>query len=175
MEKYLKTAGLTIEDVELVNIAAGDAATVLSMNQADAVAIWEPTVTRLSDSGSVRILGEGPDCGLAGTNAIVCRTSFARNNPEIVTAILTQYKRAADALADPSSLKDDTLKNVAAYLSVEEAQLGTILEKFSYTVEISQEDIFALNDTIDFLNRNRILKVSYDISESTDGSYYKRR
>ena len=169
-QKYLNTAGLTIDDIELVNIAAGDAASVLSKNQAEAVSIWEPNVTRLTADGSVRILVSGSECGLAGTNAIVARSKFAAASPEVITAILGQYKRAADAIPD---LDMNTVFAVAKALNVTGEQMDQIIPKFKYTVEITEADMAALNDTIAFLNENQILRVDYDIKESANGSYYK--
>lgn len=171
VEKYLRTADLSMDDVDLVNISTGDAASVLSGGQADAVSIWEPNVTRITSDGSVRILASGSECGLAGTNGIVARDEFASVNPEVVTQILVQYKRAADELPD---MDDGTVSLVAAQLNVSPEQMEIIIPKFKYTVEITQEDIIALNDTIRFLNDNKILRKSYDITESVDDSYEKK-
>lgn len=170
VEKYLQTAGLSMDDVDLVNISTGDAASVLFGGQADAVSIWEPNVTRITSDGSVRILASGSECGLAGTNGIVARNEYAAANPEIITQILAQYKRAANELSD---LDDATASLVAAELNVTEEQMEQMIPKFRYTVEITQEDITALNDTIRFLNDNKILRKDYDITESVDDSYEK--
>ena len=172
VEKYLATAGLSINDIELVNISASDAASVFDSDSADAVAIWEPNVTRLVETKGARILGEGIDCGLEGTNAMVARKSFAQGNPDAMSTVISAYKRAADALA-AGEVSDETMDAVADYLSVDRAQLEEIIPKFNYTVEITKEDMLALNDTIDFLNRNGIMKITYDIMQSADGSYYK--
>ncbi len=169
IQKFLGTAGLTINDIQLVNIAAGDAKQVLSSGQADAVSIWEPNVTRLCDEIGAKIIGEGSDCGLAGINGIVVRDQYAESNPEVVTAILEQYQRAAKEL---DTLDEKTLNAVAEDLSVEPEQLREIIPKFRYTVEITGEDLDALNDTIRFLNENKIMRTVYDIAESVDTSYY---
>lgn len=169
VQKFLATVGLTINDIHLVNIAAGDAEKVLASNQADAVSIWEPNVTRLCDGIGAQIIGEGSDCGLAGTNAVVARNKYAEENPEIVTAILEQYQRAAEELP---SLDEETLNKVAQDLSIETDQLKLIIPKFNYSVEITEGDMDALNDTIRFLNDNQIMRTNYDIAESTNSSYY---
>ena len=169
IQKYLATAGLSINDIQLVNIAAGDAEQVLSSGQADAVSIWEPNVTRLCDGISARIIGEGSDCGLAGTNGIVVRDKYAEANPKIVTTILEQYQRAAKELV---TMDEATIEAVARDLSVEPDQLRRIIPKFQYTVEITDEDLDALNDTIHFLNENQIMRTQYDIAESVERSYY---
>lgn len=170
VQKFLATAGLTINDIQLVNIAASDAGQVLSSGQADAVSIWEPNVTRICDAIGARVIGEGSDCGLAGTNGIVVREKYAEANPEVVTTVLEQYQRAAKEL---DTMDEETMNAVAKDLSIEPDQLSRIIPKFRYTVEITGEDLDALNDTILFLNENQIMRTVYDIAESVDTSYYE--
>lgn len=168
-QKFLATAGLTIADVELVNINAGDAAAVLANHEVDAVAIWEPTVTRLVDNGTAKIIAEGSDCGLAGTNTIVARRAYAAENPEIAAQIVEQYARAAAAI---DGLDDETWAAVAADLSLEPEQVKSILPKYIFSVEITQEDIDALNDTIAFLVGIDAISGAYDIGDYANSSYY---
>ena len=170
VEKYLNTGGLSLNDVNLVNITVGDAEPVLRNKQADAVAIWEPSVTRLTADGTVKILTSGSKCGLAGVNGIVARDKYAEKHPEVVTAILTQYKRAADILP---TLDDDSLSTLANDLSVTVDQLKLIIPKFTYSVTITEEDLDELNDTIRFLIANKLLRKNYDIHESVNSSFYK--
>lgn len=170
IEKYLISDNVSIDDVSLINIAAGDAVTVLSKGQAEAVSTWEPNVTRLIADGNTRVISVGSQVGLDGTNCIVVRKKYAKANPEVVTAILAQYKRAADALP---GLDNETIEAVAKALNLTSDQLRSILPKFRYTVEITQEDIDALNDTIRFLNANKIMRSKYSISDSIDKSFYK--
>lgn len=168
-QKYLATAGLSIDDIELVNITAGDAAAVLANHEVDAVAIWEPTVTRLVDDGVARILVQGSDCGLAGTNTIVARRAFAEQNPTITAVILEQYARAADAI---DTLDEETWAAVAADLSLEVEQVKSILPKYVFSVAITQEDIDALNDTIAFLVGIDAISEPYDLGDYANSSYY---
>lgn len=174
VQKFLKTAGLSIDDLadgEVINISAGDAATVLANGEVDAVAIWEPSVTRLVDSNVARIIGEGTDAGLAGTNTIVARKEFSEANPLIIRILLEQYARAA---AEIQTLDDETWEKVAEDLSLEVDQVKSILPKYNFSVEITQEDIDALNDTIDFLVGIERIDSAYDIGEYTNSSYYSK-
>ena len=170
-QKYLGTAGLSIDDIELVNISAGDAAAVLANHEVDAVAIWEPNVTRLVDNGIARIIAEGSDCGLAGTNTIVARKAFSEANPRIVSVILEQYARAAAAI---ETLDDGTWAKVAEDLSLDVDQVKSILPKYNFSVVITQEDIDALNDTIAFLVGIDAIAEAYDIGGHSNGSYYEK-
>lgn len=167
-QKFLNEEGLTIDDIELVNISAGDAATVLANGDVDAVAIWEPTVTRLVDNGTAKIIAEGSDVGLAGTNTIVARKAFTQDNPLIVEIVLEQYARAAAELDD---LDEETLQKVAEDLSLEPEQVVAILPKYVYSVIPQQEDIDALNDTISFLVGIDAISESYDIGDYVNSSY----
>ncbi len=163
MDKYLASGGLTDEDIRFVNVNAGDIANVLKYGGADAAATWEPSVTRLVDSGDARILGEGSDCGLAGTNTLVARRDFAYKNPELVKIINEQYLRGAKALEE--GLDKETAVKIAEYMKLDEAQINELLPKFRYTVEVTKEDIDSLNDTIEFLYKEKQIPEVYDISE----------
>ena len=163
MDKYLESGGLAMEDVRLVNINAGDAADVLSAHRADAVAIWEPSVTRLTDSGIARVLGEGSDCGLEGTNALVARRAFAEANPALVDIINEQYRRGAAALEE--GLDEECAAKIAEYMKLDESQISELLPKFNYTVDITDGDIASLNDTIFFLYEVKQIPNMYDISD----------
>lgn len=149
MNKYLQSGNLTMDDVHLVNITAGDVAGVLSTHSADAVTIWEPSVTRLVGNGTAKILGEGSDCGLSGTNTLVARRDFAEENPELIRIVNEQYRRGAEALEQ--GLDEETMTLVADYMSLKPDQVLELIPKFNYTVDISDEDIAALDDTVSFL------------------------
>ena len=169
VQKYLATAGLTLDDVTLVDSTTADMPYMLRKNQVDAIALWEPNVTRIEDSDIGKVIGVGSDCGLSGTNTIIGRKEFCEANPKVVSVILEQYKRAADSLDD---VPDSIWKKVARYLSLDEEQVKAILPKYNFTVEITQEDIDALNDTISFLHSIGKLD-EYDISTYCNDSYFK--
>lgn len=167
-KKFLEKDGLTLDDIELVNISAGDAEAVLSTGEVDAVSIWEPTVTRLVDDGVAKVIALGSDVGLAGTNTIVARSAFAEENPGIISIIVEQYARGVAAL---ENLDEDTLQKVADYLSLTTDQVRAIEPKYDFTVRTTQEDIDALNDTIQFLVGIDAISREYDIGEYVNTSY----
>lgn len=160
-KKLFEKNGMDInKDAEIVNISAGDASTVLSTGQVDAVAIWEPNITRLVDNKTAKILATGDDCNLRGVNPIVVRSEYAKANKTIVKVIIEQYARAASEL---DNLDDETTKAVADYFSLEPEQVKKVASKNVYSVKIDQKDIDSLQDTIEFLvsigNINKSFKV----------------
>ena len=91
---------------------------------------------------------------------------FAESNPVIINAIVDAYKRGVEELPN---LSGDTLKAIAEYLSLDEAQVATVAGNWDYTVDITDKDIAGLNDTIDFLVKIGNLTDSYDFSEHVYG------
>ncbi|ORT99128.1 ABC transporter, substrate binding protein (aliphatic sulfonate) [Anaerovibrio sp. JC8] len=169
-QKFLTSGGLSINDVKLVNISAGDAEAVLVNGEADAVAIWEPNVTRLEENGTGRIISDGSKVGLLGVNGLVARAEFAKANPEVVSIIIKNYARGVKELAN---LDNDTLNKIAAYLSLKPEQVKKVIKKFNYTVLIDDKDIAGLNDTIKFLVNIGRLKEEYDIAKYVNRDYIK--
>lgn len=169
IDKLLAKNNLDINsDIELVNIATGDAATVLSTGAVDAVAIWEPNVTRLEADGTAKIIGEGPDCGLLGVNPIIARAEYAQNNPEVIRVIIEQYARGVAAL---DNLDEDVKKKVADALSLDPELLADVAAKYEYTVKISDADVENLQDTISFLVKIGNLDKEYEIKDYIKRDY----
>lgn len=169
IDKILAKNNLDINsDIELVNISTGDAATVLSTGAVDAVAIWEPNVTRLVADGTAKIIGEGPDCGLLGVNPIIARAEYAQNNPEVIRVIIEQYARGVAAL---DNLDEDVKKKVADALSLDPELLADVAAKYEYTVKISDADVENLQDTISFLVKIGNLDKEYEIKDYIKRDY----
>ena len=170
VDKYLSTAGLTINDIELVSATPADMPYMVRNGIVDAISVWEPSITRLVDNGDCRILAQGSDCGLEGINTIVGRKEYCEANPEVVETILKEYKKAADNINDTP---DETWEYVAKYLGLEVSQVKSMLPKYRFTVDITKKDIDSLNDTINFLTRIGKLDKSYDISKYCNSNYYE--
>ena len=161
-EKALSSESLSFDDVNLINISAGDAGTVLSTGEADAVAIWEPNVTRLVENGTAKVLTYGGDVGLLGVNPLVADSKYAEENPEVIKVVIEQYARG---VAEIDNISDDTLKAVADYLSLDEEQVLTVASNWDYTVDITDDDIAGLQDTISFLVKIGTLDQEYSIDD----------
>lgn len=167
-EKLLKTAGMDLSDVEIVNISMGDAQAVLENKEVDAVAGWEPNNTRLLETGNVKSVGKGSDCGLLGANALVARAGFAAENPEIIQVIIEQYARGAAAM---ESLDQKTIDAVAAALTIEPDLFYTVASSYDYTVNISEAFDESLQDTIEFLVNIDVISETFDVTDFINKEY----
>ena len=105
--------GMSIKDVKIVNLSAGDAAAAFMAGRADAAVVWNPWVSRIETSGKGRALftskdmpGLVPDLLVAHGNALADKTKraelvgmlkawfeteeFIRNNPAEATKIMSK-------------------------------------------------------------------------------------
>ncbi len=168
VDKLLTSADLTMADIELVNISAGDVETVLVNGEVDAAAIWEPTVTRLVDKGTAKILATGDDCGLLGVNGMVARQAFVEENPFLAKVVVEQFQKGIEAMEDADP---EIWAKVAEDLTLDEEQLTAVSEKFAYKVDVAQEDIDGLNDTIEFLVSIGVLTEAFDFAPYVNQVY----
>ena len=67
----LKKFGLTFDDIEFINISSTEAETILVSDLADALVIWEPNITRLTEKGVAKVIARGSETSLKGTNGFV--------------------------------------------------------------------------------------------------------
>lgn len=165
LEKLLEKEGLKSSDVQVVNLSAGDAATALAQKQADAVLFWEPTPTRLIDQGIAKAIADAGDADQLCVNPITARREYVEANPDVTQILLEDYKKGADAVADPG---DDVKAKIAEYLSVEPDQYDTIVSHYDYTVKIQDQDGEALQDVLQFLIDAGNVKNSYEVSDKFD-------
>ena len=168
--KLLEKANLSFEDIEFVNIQAGQAEQVLVNSAADAVAIWEPNITRLLDKGIAKIVAQGDETNLRGTNGFVVRDEYLADNGDIISEILKQYAIAVKKIPD---LDPQILAQLSETLGITEKQIKSISQKYNFSVKIMDEDISALQDTISFLASINNLQHEYRIANFMDGSYFK--
>lgn len=144
----LKKFGLTFDDIEFINISSTEAETILVSDLADALVIWEPNITRLTEKGVAKVIARGSETSLKGTNGFVAREEFLSENSDIIQAILKEYVRAAELIP---VLDSRTKERVAAQLNLSVEQLTTIASIYDFSINITSEDIDSLQDTVRFL------------------------
>lgn len=169
--KLLEKAGLSFEDIDFINIQASNAELALTSSIADAVAIWEPNITRLLDKGVAKIVAQGDETNLRGTNGFVVRDEFLADNGDVISEILNQYAIAVQKIP---TLEPEMLEKLSEALNINEEQIKSIVKKYDFSVSITEKDIFALQDTISFLASINNLQSEYRVATYVDDSYLKK-
>ncbi len=170
-KKILEKAGIGLEGVEFCNISAGEAESALSSKSVDALVIWEPNVTRIVNKGIAKIIAQGQDINLRGTNGFVVRELFLAQNPDIVSIILDEYEKAASSI---ENLDNDTKEKLASSLKIKSEEILPIAKKYDYSIAITDEDKESLQDTISFLVTIHNLNNEYKIDSCIDSSAYTK-
>ena len=84
--KALKAHGLTTDDVKLINLQADDAQAAFETKQLDAWVIWNPYRILNIEKGIAKELEVNAE--ILAPAAIIARTEFGKEHPEIVEAYL---------------------------------------------------------------------------------------
>lgn len=87
--KTLEKAGLTPQDVSLLNMETAEIVAAWNRNDLDAAYSWEPTLSNIKKTGhvlvsSLDLAGEG----IMTTNIGLVHTTFSKNHPEAVMAFI---------------------------------------------------------------------------------------
>lgn len=98
LARALAAEGLSLDKVEVLNMAVPDAATALAAGQLAGAVLVEPVLTRLVAGGKVRILRDGTGL-IAGLTVTTVRGPFLRQNPQVVAAYRQALDRAGKLLA----------------------------------------------------------------------------
>lgn len=138
----LKEAGLTPDDVQLVNLRPQDMLAALSSGSIDAYNSWEPHI-----SNGIQTLGEQVNqidtSGIyAETFNIVTMTAYLDENPEVVDRFL---RALIDAEEWMKANREEAITVVAETVGMERDELALIWDDYIYEVVLDQRTLDVLN------------------------------
>lgn len=132
----LETGGLTLDDVELVNVTTDAAATAVRNEELDAVVIINGTAQVLQEEGSGQILISEVGEPLL-QSVLLASDSFAENYPEYTSLIIEAYQAVNEAIdADRD-----------AFWTWYENEIGTDISGIQGTWDIIDRNVEPVNDS----------------------------
>lgn len=163
----LSNEGLTLDDVESINLAAGDQPAALASGEVDALVIWEQYISKLTSEGTATVLADGT--GVKKGNMITYAVSdYAEANPEVIKAYIKALNRANELLAtDP----DTAAAAVAEDFGVDKELMTKIIPNFTYATEITDDDIAEITKVKDFSLEAGIISSDVDIDSFINTEY----
>jgi sulfonate transport system substrate-binding protein len=165
----LEEAGLTVDDIELVNIPASEQPATLAAGQVDAIVVWEQYISQLVTGGQAKVLADGT--GVKRGNMVTYAvTSYAQEHPLVIQAYIKASQRASDYIA---SNPKEAAAAIAGTFGVSNEVMESILQKFSFNPELTSADITEITKVKDYLLKVGIIKNDVDFSEFINTSYYK--
>jgi sulfonate transport system substrate-binding protein len=157
----LEENGLSVDDVELINLSTGEQQEALATGQVDAVATWEPTITKIKSSGVGKVLADGTGVFL-GENPIIARTEYVEANPEIVKIFLEEYQKAATEL---NANREKYAQEYSDKFNLDADLIVEALAGANEPIVITDEDASDLQGTVDFLYSSEIISKTFDIKD----------
>ena len=163
----LDKEGLSLDDVESINLAGGDQPAALTNGEVDAIVIWEQFISQLTSSGQAKVLADGT--GIKRGNMITYFVKdYAEQNPDVVKAYIRALNRANEVLkSDP----DKAAKTVAGDFGVDEELMKKIIANFDYHTELTKEDIEEITKVKDFSLQSGIISNDVNIDEFINTKY----
>lgn len=167
LELILNKENLTLDDVNVVNIAAADMATSLSNNEIDAAALWETNLTKTELRSGGTLIATSKSVMEDQTFA-VAREDFLNDNPQEAEYFLAGLIRVEDYILENP---DESVQGIVE-------RTGDDAETWRYVYGFSKASGFTDNTyetarlAKDFLERNNLIQNDYDYRSVFEQSYW---
>lgn len=126
----LKEYGMTLEDVQAVNMSSGDAGAAFVAGEVDAAVTWEPWLSRAKETKDGAVLIDSSETPGVIVDALAMDKDFAAEYPGTVKAIVEGWY---DALAYMESNPDEAYKIMMEYTGDETVEsLQTSMNEVSF-------------------------------------------
>ncbi|MGK9429941.1 aliphatic sulfonate ABC transporter substrate-binding protein [Bacillus atrophaeus] len=170
--KALDQAGLSADDVNIIQLQPDEATSAFENGAVDAWSIWEPYLSIQTLKHEAKIIANGESTDLYSPGFTLVRTKFADEYPDEVVRFLKVYDKAvawqkkhieeaADLYADIKNLDKEVVKNV--------------LNNTEPLNEVINDDIIkAQQETADFQYQTKAINKKIDVKEVVDNSFIKK-
>lgn len=151
IQNMSKELGVDMKKIKFVNLAPSDALTALQKGDIDAMACWEPFITKAIASGGKFLFSgtksELPDKKgdvnwMSVHTTIQVTDDFLKKNPNTVKAILKSLEKATDYI---NQHRDEAVKILAPELHLSEDELKQIMNRNVYSMEVNDNYVNASN------------------------------
>ncbi|PLR66244.1 aliphatic sulfonates ABC transporter substrate-binding protein [Bacillus sp. UMB0893] len=120
----LERAGLTDEDIKIVQLQPDEARPALDNGSIDAWSTWEPYVTTAVFQTGAEVLVSGEDVNINAPGFLIARTKFTEENPELTVLFLKTYEEVRKHFVENI---DEVSKEIADSEHVEVDIIKTVL------------------------------------------------
>jgi NitT/TauT family transport system substrate-binding protein len=133
----LDREGLSLEDVEQVNLTSGDAGAAFAAGRVPVAVTWEPWLTRAEQNPDGHVLVSTADHPEIITDQVAFAPEFIEENPETVMAFVRAYGTVMDYINENP---DEAFEAATEYLGQDVETIKATLETVPlWTLEEAQE------------------------------------
>lgn len=168
--KHLENAGLTENDVEIVNLSNNDVLTAIASGDIDAGSSYIDRVLTANENGSNLVsIADGEGLGFANI-VLAARTEFTEQNPEIATAVIKALEKADQFIADEAN-KDEVIKIVSEASDFSEDVVSVTYPAFECYQTIGEEELTKFQTVLDFALEQGLITKKLTTDDTVDTQF----
>ena len=159
---YLEKEGMTIEDVNYVNMSIPDAKAALDGGSIDAALVAGPTAYKAKQQG-YNLVTDGK--GL--TDAIIAvavREDFYNEHKDVIDAFMNAEAKVLEFINENH---DEAMEIVAKELELDKAAVEEMFVQYDFNMEITEEDRAGFQNIADFMFKTGMIETEFN----TDSLY----
>ena len=168
--QLLTPLGLSMGDVELVNLAGPDQGPALMGGDVDAIVLWMPYRTQLEKAGKARVLADSAHVP-GGLSLYAVRNAFGTRYSPLVEAFLRATRKTNDFMRRHPK---EALELLAQASQFPKEVLAESLKGFDWSMELTDRDIREMKDIKDFLRTNGVIRKDFQIEDLFDKSFLEK-
>ncbi len=155
-ETFLIYNTVSLNDVELVNVAPSNLPSALNKGEVDAIVIWEPhgsNARTLLGNKAIRL--PSSDVYKTTFNFLVMR-DFAEENPEVLKKFLRAIDKATTFIKDHENTDQECHDIVAKRLNLDRELMDAHWDEFVFEISLNQSLLTGLEDEAIWAIRNNL-------------------
>jgi sulfonate transport system substrate-binding protein len=165
-------AGLTPEDVEIIQLQPDEALPAFESGAIDAWSIWEPFVSLQVLTKDARILEDGESLNVYSPGFVIGRSAFTEEHPDLTVLFLKVYEKAR--LFEKEN-QEETIELYANSRKIDKEVVRRVLDNTeALNAPITKEIIESQQATADFQYELKAISKKIDTSKVVDNTYIEQ-
>ncbi len=141
--RFLNLNGMSIRDVDLINLPPGQAADAIANGSVDGVVTWEPYVSQIQEQHSNGTVSWPVQSGQAVYGVLVCRNDWIKQHSDLVRRVLNSLAEAEEYIVQhPSEVKAILQKRY----HYDDAYISKVWPEQQLSLSLDQSLITAMED-----------------------------
>lgn len=155
---YLNTAGMTIDEVNFVNMTIPDARAALEGGSIDVAMLAGPVAYQAEQQG-LNLVTDGEGL-IDAIIAVAVRDDFYQKYPEVIDRLMEAQNTIADFMNDN---REETLELVASALDLDTEAVEDMEQYYDFSLEITDADKAGFQKTADFMLETGMIDNPVDV------------
>lgn len=170
--KSLEFAGISPEDVEIIQLQPDEAMPAFENGSVDAWSIWEPFVSLQTIQNDAKLLANGETINAFSPAFTIVRSGFLEKHPEYVQLFLEVYDRTVKWQNDN---EEEAIAIYAKTKDLDKKIIKNVLDNTKQVNEpITKEIIKAQQETADMQYKLKAIDKEIDVSEVVDNQFIEK-